>query len=174
MIITLCGPRKHEDMMMNVYNALTLEGNTVFLPYLGNPFPEDKVETIHHVHDDKIKLSDEIWVIDILDMKDTLINNPYVGKDTTREIHYARDIGVRVRFLSSLVKETMYDDPLGKASVKLIDVIKNSTVETNGRILINIIKGTFGEDVYKEIFKVYSEEITYSRDWFYEKYKKED
>lgn len=95
-VITLCGSTRFMKEFENVNRHLTLEGNVVFSvatkAHEGSSeiSPEQK-NLLDRVHFEKIRLSDEIFVINV---------GNYIGPSTRREIEYAQRIGKAVRYLT--------------------------------------------------------------------------
>jgi hypothetical protein len=96
-VITLCGSTRFMDKFEELNRILTLDGNVVFSVATkahegaGGISPRQK-ELLDRVHFEKIRLSDEIFVINV---------DGYVGPSTRREIEYAGRIGKRVRYLET-------------------------------------------------------------------------
>lgn len=92
--ITLIGSTKRSrEAMMEIYNNLTLRGNLVMLPYMGD-VPEDAdvvIEQLHDIHREKMKIADFVVVVD---------QNGYIGKDTQAEIKWCENQGKRVIYAS--------------------------------------------------------------------------
>lgn len=101
-IITLCGSFGYTEKFYEVRDKLTMEGNVVFMPSTINSsinmaeLTESQIRDIHMIHDKKIMMSDEVFII-----------NPkgYIGSDTRREINFAISMGKKVRYLVDIDKE---------------------------------------------------------------------
>ena len=101
-IITLCGSTKFRKEYEQKNAELSLKGNVVFSVGLFGKTEGDKGKEnnitltlyqknlLDSVHLAKIKLSDEIFVINV---------NGYIGESTKREIEYAHSHGKTVRYL---------------------------------------------------------------------------
>ena len=101
-VITLCGSTRFRKEYEEVNAELTLEGNVVFSVGLFGKEPGDvgKDENIpltvyqknllDSVHLAKIKMSDEIFVINV---------GGYIGDSTRREIAYAYEHGKIVNYI---------------------------------------------------------------------------
>jgi hypothetical protein len=101
---TICGSMRFKEKMMNVYNSLTSHGILVWLPFMGNVTP-DMINTLHFVHEEKIKNSDYAIIVDV---GDNITTEGYVVKDTKREIDFAKDHNIKVIYLSDVNKKKMH------------------------------------------------------------------
>lgn len=100
-VITLCGSTRFKDEFMAANQRLTMAGNVVIsvglfghtdLPeYDWESDASDLKNMLDALHLQKIRLADEIYVID---------PGGYVGESTQREITYAKSLGKPVRYLS--------------------------------------------------------------------------
>lgn len=94
--ITLIGSTtSSREAMMEIYNNLTLRGNLVMLPYMGD-VPEDAdvvIEQLYNIHREKMKIADFVVVVD---------QNGYIGKDTKAEIKWCESQGKPVIYASDL------------------------------------------------------------------------
>jgi hypothetical protein len=94
-VITLCGSTRFMDAFEQANRTLTLKGNVVFSvatkAHEGSAdiSPAQK-ELLDRVHFEKIRLSDEIYVLNV---------DGYVGPSTAREIEFAKRIGRVVHYL---------------------------------------------------------------------------
>ena len=95
-VITICGSYKFEEMMKDVARNFMEEGYIVFLP-MRLEYPKTSkyaatvsADEIHNRHDQKMLMSDFIYVV-----------NPegYVGKHTLREIMFAKDHNIPIKYL---------------------------------------------------------------------------
>lgn len=101
-VITLCGSTRFKDEFMAVNQRLTLAGNVVIsvgffghadLPgYDWTTDASDLKRTLDSLHFQKIRMADEIYVID---------PGGYIGESTRREIDYATSLGKPVQYLSA-------------------------------------------------------------------------
>lgn len=100
-IITLCGSTKFKEQFEIENRRLTLEGNIVisvgvFGHHDNISFTKAEKELLDKIHFKKIKMSDEIKVINA---------DNYIGNSTRREIEYAKSLGKKVTYLYSEIKE---------------------------------------------------------------------
>ncbi len=98
--ITICGSLKFQREMMEIALQLELEGNCVFTPVFsinGNKddFTEEQFEILKKMHQEKIKLSDAILVVNV---------NNYIGSSTKREIEFAQSLNKEVMYYTHFVK----------------------------------------------------------------------
>lgn len=95
--ITLIGSIKHSrEAILDIYNRLTLRGNTVMLPYMGiitEDIDADAIERLHALHREKMNVADFVIVVD---------QDGYIGKDTMAEIKWCESNGVRIIYASDL------------------------------------------------------------------------
>ena len=95
--ITLIGSIKHSgEAMLDIYNRLTLRGNTVMLPYMGiitEDIDADAIERLHSLHREKMNVADFVIVVD---------QDGYIGRDTMAEIKWCESNGVRIIYASDL------------------------------------------------------------------------
>lgn len=94
-VITLCGSTKFKDEYMTINARETLLGHIVlsvgFFHHLDKvPITAEQKKAVDELHFDKIRMSDEILVIN---------PNGYIGESTTNEIACAMSGGKQVRFL---------------------------------------------------------------------------
>ena len=70
-IITICGSMKFIENMLEMALKLELDGNCCLLPiYTNNALSESKIMCLNKMHQEKIKLSDAIFVVNV---------NGYIG-----------------------------------------------------------------------------------------------
>lgn len=96
-VITLCGSTRFMDEFERQNRRLTLEGNVVLSvatkAHEGGGFVTSAEKTLlDRVHREKIRLSDEIFVIDV---------GGYIGPSTNAEIEFAKRLKKPVRYLSA-------------------------------------------------------------------------
>ena len=96
-VITLCGSTRFMNEFEKANTRLTLQGNVVFsvatTAYEGSQnVSDEQKKLLDKVHFEKIRLSDEIFVINV---------GGYVGPSTKREIELAKRTGKKIRFLES-------------------------------------------------------------------------
>lgn len=94
-VITLCGSTRFWEQFQEANAFLTQQGNVVFsvaVPsYSGDAeMPEEKKAILDKVHLHKIRMSDEILVLNV---------EGYIGESTRKEIQFAESIGRKVRYL---------------------------------------------------------------------------
>ncbi len=95
-IITLCGSTKFKREFEEINKKLTLEGNIVISVgvFVHNDEEKEallsKKDLLDEIHLDKIRLADEIFVIN---------KNGYIGESTRREIEFAKKLGKPIRYL---------------------------------------------------------------------------
>ena len=94
-VITLCGSTRFWDHFQRVNAELTVQGNVVFsvaIPSSGDlsPLPHGTKTVLDQVHFHKIRMSDEILVLNV---------GGYIGESTQREIEFAKKIGRKVKYL---------------------------------------------------------------------------
>ncbi|MGL5642890.1 MAG: hypothetical protein ACRDDM_11500 [Paraclostridium sp.] len=95
-VITLCGSTKFKNEFLEIQKKLTLEGNIVIS--LGifthadneNIMNEEITDMLEDIHKEKIKMSNEIFVIN---------KNGYIGESTKKEIAYAIQQGKAINYL---------------------------------------------------------------------------
>ena len=102
-VVTLCGSTKFKRQFREAEAYLTLQGYIVislgfFEKFEGIQITEDQVRLFELIHEQKIDMSDEIFVIDV---------NGYVGESTKQEIQYAKSKGKAVRFYSETIVGTL-------------------------------------------------------------------
>lgn len=93
-IITLCGSTRFKAAFDEWNARFTLQGHVVLsvaLVSTGNTMSEQQKTVLDLVHQKKISVCDEVFVIDI---------DEYIGESTRAEIDYAHSIRKPVRYLS--------------------------------------------------------------------------
>jgi len=97
-IVTLCGSTKFKAQFEEANRLFTLWGAIVLAPgVFGHVDPDPtwmewaKKEELDALHLEKIRMSDEVYVIDV---------DGYIGESATREIAYAKSRGVPVFYWS--------------------------------------------------------------------------
>ena len=93
-IITICCSHKYKKEMEKIYLEETSKGNMVLLPAIFD-FKIDELTcddiSIHHMlHNKKIDICDEVWVLDY---------DGYIGKDTQREVDYAKSNNKVIKYV---------------------------------------------------------------------------
>lgn len=93
-VITLCGSTKFRDEFLEANRRLTLEGNIILMPgvfgYAANENDDKTKQMLIDVHQKRIDMSDEIFVINV---------GGYIGNDTQTEIKYAKQTGKIVKYM---------------------------------------------------------------------------
>lgn len=104
-VITLCGSSRFLLEFQKKNAELTLQGNLVFSiamvsSAVEGELPSTKKGILDSVHMHKIRMSDEIFVI-----------NPggYIGDSTRREIDFATKIGRRVNYMEPPVEGPLFE-----------------------------------------------------------------
>lgn len=109
LITCICGSVRFKERMLEVARYLELErGRIVVMPNVYSKIDQIKLEEseldlLVSVHDQKIKMSDEIYVID--ESGDD--GKPYIGASTRREIQLAEKEGKVIEYLS---EDTRFHD----------------------------------------------------------------
>ncbi len=94
-LVTLCGSTKFKNEFERMNMKLTLEGKIVltvgfYEHHEGVELTDEQLELLKNLHFEKIKMSDEIFVIN---------PNGYIGESTKLEIEYAKELGKQISFL---------------------------------------------------------------------------
>lgn len=95
-VITLCGSTKFKEQYLEAQKRLTLEGNIVISVGLfghsgdDEVWAEDTKAMLDDMHNRKIDMADEIFVINV---------GGYIGESARNEIAYAESQGIDVRYL---------------------------------------------------------------------------
>lgn len=95
--IVICGSMRFYEQMFDEQVRLAKEGNIVILPVIELVKNESNLtaaekEMYSEIHMRKIDIADEIYVVNY---------GGYVGPSTAREITYASQIGVHVKFMET-------------------------------------------------------------------------
>ena len=94
--VTLCGSRKFYQTMMDIKKQLERGFNIVHMPNFSyekeefESFTEEQFEALHEMHYAKMRQSDYVYIINV---------GGYFGEDTQREIDYAKEHGIPVKYL---------------------------------------------------------------------------
>ena len=98
-VITLCGSSKFRDIFIETERYLTKKGYCIILPYWDG-FLHRELYTkkewagqLAEIHFKKIDLSDEVFVINV---------GGYIGEDTQKDIEYAKQKGIKIKFLEAV------------------------------------------------------------------------
>ncbi len=94
-VVCLCGSTKFKDEFERVARNETLKGRivltlAVFCQAGGDPLTDEDVTMLRHLHRHKIKMSDEIFIVNV---------DGYIGKSTRREIEFAKSNNKRIEYL---------------------------------------------------------------------------
>ncbi len=97
-VITVCGSLKFMKEIMAISERMELQGNCMIAPiYPTNPnkdaYTEDEAMMLDKMHQEKIRLSDAILVVNI---------NNYIGKSTQGEIEFAKALGKEIIYYTDL------------------------------------------------------------------------
>ena len=84
-IVCLCGSTRFKADFERVAREQTLKGRIIltlafFSQEDGTPLTEEQIKMLHHLHRHKIKLADEVYIIN---------SNGYIGDSTKQHIDYA-------------------------------------------------------------------------------------
>ena len=96
-IITVCGSLRFKDQILESGLKLGLKGNVVLSPVFSNnmnidDFSERDLKVLREMHNEKIKLADAIYVVDV---------DGYIGNQTKNEIEYAKSLGKEIIYYST-------------------------------------------------------------------------
>jgi hypothetical protein len=105
-IVCLCGSVSFKDKFLEVAQQLEFEGCIVVMPNVfskadGIPLSEEKIALLTQIHEEKLKLCHEIFVVDAPGKN----GKPYIGVATKREIAIAESLNKPVRYLSDKKKK---------------------------------------------------------------------
>ena len=98
-IVTLCGSYRFIDTMWEVRKTLQEQGCIVLLPlkmeynYPSNYADSLDAQQIHDRHDQKMLLSDFIYVVN---------KDGYIGEHTQREVDFAKDHGIEIQYYEEI------------------------------------------------------------------------
>ncbi len=97
-VITVCGSLRFMKEIMAISEKMELQGNCMIAPiYPTNPnkdaYTEDEATMLDKMHQEKIRLSDAILVVNI---------NNYIGKSTQGEIEFAKTLGKEIIYYTDL------------------------------------------------------------------------
>ena len=95
-VVTMCGPRKFKYEMMEIKRELERVFAIIHTPNFS--FEKDEFETftpemfdlLHEQHYAKMRESDFVLIVNV---------GEYIGKDTQREIDYAKDHNINVEYI---------------------------------------------------------------------------
>ncbi len=94
-VICLCGSTKFKKEFERVARDETLKGRivltlAVFSQADGHPLTDEQFTMLRHLHKHKIKMSDEIFVVNV---------DGYIGESTREDIEFAKANNMRVEYL---------------------------------------------------------------------------
>ncbi|HAG53250.1 MAG TPA: hypothetical protein DCL21_05645 [Alphaproteobacteria bacterium] len=97
-IVCFCGSTKFKQAFEQANRQESLKGNIVLsLPQFSQAdniaVTEEEIKILKQVHYEKIKLADEILVINV---------DGYIGEATKQEIEFAKSLGKSVRYLEKI------------------------------------------------------------------------
>jgi hypothetical protein len=94
-VVCLCGSSRFCAEFLRVERAESLAGRIVLMPAVffstEGPLDSAEVARLKAVHREKIRMADEIYVVDV---------DGYVGDSTRQEIEFALSLGKAVRYWS--------------------------------------------------------------------------
>lgn len=96
-IICLCGSTRFKCAFEEFATIFTLEGHTVlsvpiYTGTYGNTWTDEEKKALEEAHYRKIDMADEIFVLDV---------NCYIGESLAKELLYAAQHDIKIRYLSS-------------------------------------------------------------------------
>lgn len=101
-IITVCGSLRFVKEIMEIAEKMELQGNCMLVP-IYNPertdkdsFTEEEALMLGKMHQEKIKLSDAILVVNV---------NGYIGNATKKEIEFAESLNKEIIYYTDLMKQ---------------------------------------------------------------------
>lgn len=101
-VITVCGSLRFVKEIMEIAEKMELQGNCMLVP-IYNPertdkdsFTEEEALMLGKMHQEKIKLSDAILVVDV---------NGYIGNATKKEIEFAKSLNKEIIYYTDLKKQ---------------------------------------------------------------------
>ncbi len=94
-VVCLCGNTKYKEEFESVAREETLKGRivltlAVFCQADGDPLADEQVTMLRHLHRHKIKMSDEIFIVNV---------DGYIGESTRKEIEFAKANNKRIEYL---------------------------------------------------------------------------
>lgn len=99
-IITLCGSLKFQKEMMIVAEKMALNGDCILTPVYpileNREKTEEQIDMLKEAHFKRIELSDAILVVNV---------NNYIGKSTSMEIEYAKNLGKEIIYYTDLINK---------------------------------------------------------------------
>lgn len=97
-IVCLCGSTRFKTEFERVAREQTLKGRIVltlafFSQEDGTPLTAEQVEMLHHLHRHKIKLADEVYIVN---------KGGYIGESTESEIDFAEKNNKFIEYAESI------------------------------------------------------------------------
>lgn len=92
--VVLCGSTRFKQDFEKVAKELALQGKIpIPLPFFGDPITAEQLALITDMHFEKIRLSDEIYVIN---------KDGYIGDATRKEIEYAKSLNKPIFYMEAI------------------------------------------------------------------------
>lgn len=101
-VITVCGSLRFVKEIMEIAEKMELQGNCMLVPIYNkertdkDSFTEEEALMLGKMHQEKIKLSDAILVVDV---------NGYIGNATKKEIEFAKSLNKEIIYYTDLMKQ---------------------------------------------------------------------
>jgi len=100
-IITVCGSLKFKKEMLEITEALELQGNCMLSAiYPTNndkdAYTAEETKILDEMHKEKIKLSDAILVVNV---------NNYIGESTKSEVEFAKSLNKEIIYYTDIKDE---------------------------------------------------------------------
>lgn len=101
-VITVCGSLRFVKEIMEIAEIMELQGNCMLVPIYNKErtdkdfFTEEEALMLGKMHQEKIKLSDTILVVDV---------NGYIGNATKKEIEFAKSLNKEIIYYTDLMKQ---------------------------------------------------------------------
>lgn len=100
-VITVCGSLRFVKEIMEIAEKMELQGNCMLIPIYNkertdkDSFTEEEALMLGKMHQEKIKLSDAILVVNV---------NGYIGNATKKEIEFAKSLNKEIIYYTDLMK----------------------------------------------------------------------
>lgn len=101
-VITVCGSLRFVKEIMEIAEKMELQGNCMLVPIYNkertdkDSFTEEEALMLGKMHQEKIKLSDAILVVNV---------NGYIGNATKKEIEFAKSLNKEIIYYTDLMKQ---------------------------------------------------------------------
>lgn len=101
-VITVCGSLRFVKEIMEIAEKMELQGNCMLVPIYNkertdkDSFTEEEALMLGKMHQEKIKLSDAILVVNV---------NDYIGNATKKEIEFAKSLNKEIIYYTDLMKQ---------------------------------------------------------------------